>query len=615
MLLLPAIHMRLNDRPGSIRSLRSSILSSFPLSTLTRMRLFHALGEILLLKTSAEQYPPLDGKMRSQKVEGDSFVPTTLLDEALLCSFGAENLSFSPTHTLASPSPMSLQLAIRKEITLSFAHQRRFSPIVSLFERHIPYDHDDHSGAWFLFGLSLYSSSLFRQSLFAFQQCFLRDPNDYRANIWGAKICVNHLPHLFQEGISMSRAAIAILLGKSPHTMRSESKVFHRSYLSSLSKAYHLLGLSYYLSSRQENSTKEKREAHLLALEALHNAYDCCPYDADVLFHLSLQYAEIRDLTRSTYFLQLSLRISKSSPSSWVLMVLVLSAQQLIEKAMDVCTLGLSLFPEEILLLLLQSKLNHTRSRDDDSLSCLQKAMELLRRQEDTKEDAPVTEDLDIRSADDGFKDGGVQATAESKKGWGRKMTTYEGTPTLELGMDFQLGKLFSAPNHGFELLNLPESIDKPKELKVKLWMLAAEIYFEAKDFANTKYCLSEAHKVCPYAPDVLAFEVLLQSRDGQARESVVEGYRRILLLHPESTHAKLNLASLYCESADVFAAENLLTSLVRRDPTNHKAWYLLGSLFSHQKDIPRAAECFSTSLQLERTNPIFPFSSLNIFV
>ncbi len=616
MLLLPSVYFRLNDRPGSIRALRSSILSGFPNTPWNRLRLFHALAEILLLKTSAEQYPPLDMKMRSQKADSfDGFIPTNLLDESLLCSFVAESLSFSPNLNLPLPLPLTaIQLTLRKEITLSFAHQRNFPPIVSIYEKHIPFDHSDQSSAWFLFGLALYSSNQFKESLFAFQQCNLRNPNDFQANIWGAKICVNHLPHLFQEGISMARSAVTILLDKITHVERKDSKYFQRSYLSFLSKAYHLLGLSYYLSSRQENSTKEKREAHLLALEALHNAYDCHPFDSEILFHLSLQYAEIRDLARSSSFLQQSLRISKAHSPSWILLVLVLSAQQLIEKAIEVCDMGISFFPEEIIFLLLKVKLYQSRGKYGESLSYLRKAMELLRRQEDSKEEAPLTEDLDIRSADDGFKEGGAQA-GEGKKSRVRKMTSYEGPPTLELGLDVQLGKFFSTPNHGFELLNLQDYVDKSKELKVNLWKFAAEIYFEASELASAKYCLTEAHKVCPHAPDVLAFEVLLKWREGQPTDLVVEAYRRILLLHPENVDAKLNLAHLLFETADFVAAENLLTSLVRRDPTNYRAWFLLGSLFSQRKDIQHAAECFSTSLQLEATTPILPFSTLNIFV
>jgi cytochrome c-type biogenesis protein CcmH/NrfG len=75
-----------------------------------------------------------------------------------------------------------------------------------------------------------------------------------------------------------------------------------------------------------------------------------------------------------------------------------------------------------------------------------------------------------------------------------------------------------------------------------------------------------------------------------------------------------LRMAYLYqYEHKDTKSAERLLTSIVRRNPTNHAAWYQLGVILQEQGLHERAAECLSAALVLEDTSPILPFTLLPI--
>lgn len=63
----------------------------------------------------------------------------------------------------------------------------------------------------------------------------------------------------------------------------------------------------------------------------------------------------------------------------------------------------------------------------------------------------------------------------------------------------------------------------------------------------------------------------------------------------------------------DTQSAERLLTSIVRRNPANHNAWFQLGTILQERNQDEQAAECLATALALEDTSPILPFSILPI--
>jgi tetratricopeptide (TPR) repeat protein len=592
---VPFLYLESGDVPSCIRIFRSCLLSSFPFTHQTRQSLFLGLAQVLLYKACDEQYPPMDTKLRKQS---DAYIPTNLTDEAILSLLATEGL-------LSSGGNQKQTKDVIFGLTLAYAQQANFLPIANLYEKTLPsLPQWRHGTPWLIYAISLIQANQAKDALFAYQQCIDHDPDDPMPYLFAVKVIVNSLPTSFELGIHLARSAIGILLRKVTEPKGQITPP--RQNL--IAKAYHLLGLCYYHAALHENSTKQKSEAQLLALESLHRAHQISCHDATILLHLALQYAEIRDLKKSLRFILTALRITKHNDQLWVLFVLVLSAQQFHDKAMDACDAALVHFPDHLVLLHLKAKLYQVRNDPNRALSCLLQAMTVFRQQADTSSE--TCDDVsDVRSADDGFTREAPPQQEVKKKN--RKMTAYDGGDG-PIG-DTALVRFFATPNCGFELLGLSAFFDDKKRKKTQFWLDAVAFYLHCQDSANAQSCLREAHKVCPYHPDVMFYKAKFAEMEGKGFNELVRLFDLVLLVDSNHTETKMSLASLYLAQGNRAVAENHLTSVVRHAPTCHKAWAMLGTLFLHSKDVQRASECFATALQLEATAPVRPFSTVNV--
>eukprot|EP00008_Paramoeba_atlantica_P014836 CAMPEP_0201478876 /NCGR_PEP_ID=MMETSP0151_2-20130828/3639_1 /ASSEMBLY_ACC=CAM_ASM_000257 /TAXON_ID=200890 /ORGANISM="Paramoeba atlantica, Strain 621/1 / CCAP 1560/9" /LENGTH=817 /DNA_ID=CAMNT_0047860115 /DNA_START=18 /DNA_END=2471 /DNA_ORIENTATION=- len=637
LLRLPAVHLQQGDVPKTIRAFRSGLLSGLPLSDSARIRLLSGLAEVFLFKTCREQYPPLDRKKVQQQQNRQEkgsppvdFYPHNLFDEAILCLVISEQLS-SVSHTFHhdKKKEKSLDHHRTKGLTVAYAQSsaNNFSPVANVLKKELAHNPEDPASSWFLYGMSLSSSGKHSESLFAFKQCTVQQPHDPLPLLMAAKTCVNHLPDCFQEAISFSRSAITLLEQRVKLIQKEEDKknalVEGGISRGHLSKGYHLLGLGYYLSSVQEKSTKHKREAQLLALEALHHAHDITPNDPVVLLHLGLQYSEIRDLTKASSSVRQSLQLNPHCDQGWVLLSLVLSAQQLFDKAVESCDVGLRHFPRHVTLLHLKAKICQAQGNHESALELIRQGMEILKEQsEEVSPDTP--QDLDVRSSEEMFPPSKEISNPPHPGGGGGSSLIQEGgggkkkrrLTNLEIGTLDEPAiptKFFVNRERGFDLLTLDkQQSSNPNRLKkLRFWIDAARIFLEVNDQGGAANCAAEAHKTCPCSPDVLALEAKLEESQNLSQPQVLELYHRVLQIDPNHCEVQAEVARIHHSAGELVLAENQLTGIVRRNPTWHTAWFLLGNLFLERNEPDRATECFSAALQLQATCPVLPFSTV----
>uniref|UniRef100_A0A7S4L7B5 Tetratricopeptide repeat-containing protein n=1 Tax=Paramoeba aestuarina TaxID=180227 RepID=A0A7S4L7B5_9EUKA len=572
-----------------------------------------------------------------------------MYEEGVLCSVMAESLLFSrpldehkakqfksmgKTLTIAysqllcppSSSSSSTSFSRSRSSSSSGSHSSpsASSPTPQILQRQIIHSND--AAAWFSYGLSLTANGEHHLSLFAFRQSAQQSPEDPLPYLMAAKVCVNHLPSQCQEAVSLSRTAIRLLQGKKGGNRGGEASsvglVGGACLQSLIGKGFEVLGVAYMLCSSSVNSTKEKKDAQLSALDALHNAHELRENDPDVLLSLGLQYAEIRDLDNALRYVRDALKITKKRQETWVLLALILSAKQLYDKAEEVCDVGLKHHPKHVGLLHIKAKLAQTQEEYETALAGLKMAMQAVREMEEKSEKQEIDPALDVRSAEDGFaRDVNSNPHGEFKKK-SRKLTTLD-TSSFDITAEPNLSfKFLSKTKRGFELLDLESEVDEGTKRKVDFWVDATEVFLACEDWEGAKVSIKEAQKACPYSPDALACAARVKQlapgeREGgeKGEEEVRKMFDRVLRIDDHHAKAKIWLAELCRNAGEDVLAENHLTGVVRKDPTAHTAWSLLGALFMDKGQAERAAECFTTAMQLEATSPVLPFRSVRIHV
>jgi tetratricopeptide (TPR) repeat protein len=88
-------------------------------------------------------------------------------------------------------------------------------------------------------------------------------------------------------------------------------------------------------------SHDERKDAQKKALDALQKAYELDSHDYLIAFHLSLQYAEVRDVTKALQFIKTSLTLNPNHSESWNLLALLLSSQKHYADALVTINTGL----------------------------------------------------------------------------------------------------------------------------------------------------------------------------------------------------------------------------------------------------------------------------------
>lgn len=141
-----------------------------------------------------------------------------------------------------------------------------------------------------------------------------------------AKVCVNHL----QEW------SMAVEFAQQVLTMDPIYKA----------PADHILGVAHskmatkgfaFISFTTASSQAEKKELSTKAVQFLESAVNGDPKDYLSTFHLALQLALIRDVTKATFYVKKAIALNRSFGPSWQLLALLLSSESQFRDAIQTC--------------------------------------------------------------------------------------------------------------------------------------------------------------------------------------------------------------------------------------------------------------------------------------
>ncbi|CAN0914020.1 Protein NPG1 [Linum grandiflorum] len=529
--LLPELWKQAGYYPEAISAYRRALLSQWSLENDCCARIQKAFA-VFLLHSGVEASPP---SLASQ-VEG-SYVPKHNLEEAVLlllilvrkCCLGKTKWDPSVMEHLSFALSMCSQTSVLgkelEETMPGVLHRAERWNILALC----------YSGA----GQHKAALNLLRKSLHKHER-----PDDLKALLLAAKICTED-SYLAEEGVEYAKRALEKAQDSDEHLK---------------SVAVHMLGLCLAKQAKLSSSDFERTRLQSEALKSLEAALGLDPSNLDIIFDLSVQYAEQRNLSVALrYGKQYIDATGGSVLKGWRLLVLILSAQQRFSEAAVVT----------------DAALDETAKWEQGPLLRLKAKLKVAQR-----------------------------LPAEA-------VETYR-----------YLLALIQAQKKAFGAIISVSQAEDDKVNEYEVWHGLADLYSSLSQWKDAEVCLDKARELKKYSPELLHCQGKIYNLQNRSAMHAARGeFRDALcsyvcghLMEPNHVPGIILVASLITKSsseASLPVARSILSDALKLEPANRKAWYHLATVHRDDGRTADAADCFQAASMLEESDPIESFSSV----
>lgn len=525
------------------------------------------IASLLLFHFSPATYAP--PKVSSHSAA--AFSPSHLNEEANLVSLlsKAATDSWNPSRTTPGPSPavtFDLLFLSLTEVGLS-------AQVVKILEDGMRFA-CDLPHIWLQFALVLVSSGRNDQALAVFHECISLAPGDPLTLCTAARFALDKVG---RPDLCLKWAQMAVRVS-SDHFLQPRVEF--------------LLGRGYTVLAEQESSSQKRGELHKQGIKHLKAAASLDKQNVEYAFHFALRKAESRDLSSASAEVKRALTLNAGHTSCLHLLSLILSAQKRYSEALQVCSFALQKQPENFGLLECKTKLEVIAVGTHQALKTCKHALQLWQKQfsnEVTGLIGMVTQDLQSLSD--------MPLSAFEHRSIDEK---------VELDADIAS----DAGSSHFSLGTAQKPTNQPNLLQARIWCTIAEVFMSGGKVSDANSCVREAQYLGPYLSSVLTTHgrvLEMENRSDQAMKL----YYNSLSLQPGNPTALTLLGRLLHRMGRDVEAEKYLREATCVDQLNHEAWYWLGEVFSRQGQHERSSDCFKTSLDLESTTPVQPFSAV----
>jgi len=438
---------------------------------------------------------------------------------------------------------------------------------------------------WFQFGLSLISAGKYDRALLVLKQCHQLRPEDSLVCLYAAKLCFNNL-HKFDEGIKFAKTVVA---------MGDEKELSSRGYLA--------LGMGYSLLASEACLRGERQQLQKQAIDALQKGHNLDPDDSEVLFHLALNQALMRQMTKALKNIRNALKMDMNQSFFLHLLALVLSSQKKFVEALEVCDAALMEFPDDFSLLLTKVKLEQTGVGGDQALITCKRLLETWK----LVYESELSGSSELQRAGSGLLDKVITDTRSLKQipltEFSSDKDSADGAGSIAASLRLEQALSDEAASTSVKL-----SVPAVLALQAKLWLAIADVYISMEKDAEAHACVQEAHLIFPLSPDVLyqrgrIFEV--RGNLANAKNS----FDNAVSINPSHVPSIQRLGAVYHKLGNLVMAEKVLREAINIDPTAFEAWHVLGVVLEAQNEHEAASECLMTAIDLEATHPIVPFT------
>ncbi|KAK4281319.1 hypothetical protein QN277_012832 [Acacia crassicarpa] len=524
--LLPELWKLADSAREAIVSYRRALLHRWNLDAETTAKIQKEFV-IFLLYSGGEASPP---NLRSQM--DSSFVPRNNIEEAILLlmillrKFTLNRIEWDPSIL----DHLSFALSVSGDLT-SLANQLKelLPGIVSRRERYFTL-----ALCYFGAGKELMALDLLRKVLSSNE-----DPKHIPALLMASKICSNN-HSLAGEGVSFASRVL-------------ESSDDRCDKLESV--ANFLLGVSHSANTKLAIADSERFERQSEALRALETAGKMTQMrDHNVLYHLSLEYAEQRKLDSALHCAKCLLKLEAgSNVKGWLLLGRILSAQKRFSDAESI----------------INAALDQTGKWDQGDLLRTKAKLQIAQGQ--------------LR----------------------RAIETYT-----------QLLAVFQVQKKTFGSLKklYKENRDHSRNLEVEVWHDLACVYISLSQWHDAEMCLSKSKAIKLYSASRCHITGTLHEAKGLYKEAL-KAFGDALNIDPNYVPSLISSALVlrrcsFSKEANAVMRSFLMDAL-RHDRLNDGAWYNLGLVHRDEgtvSSLTEAAECFEAAHFLEETSPVEPF-------
>ena len=430
---------------------------------------------------------------------------------------------------------------------------------------------------WFQFGLSLVASGKNLQALAVFKESINLSPQDPLILCTAAKFA---LEKSVKPDLCIEWASKASEVGKD-HFLQP--------------RAQFLIGRGYSTLSERELSAEKRGVLFKKGLEHLKRAAELDPKNIDYSFYLALQYAESRELQKGKEQIQHSLSLNAGHTSCLHLLALIYSAEKQYLEALQICEFALQKQPENFGILECKIKLEVITAGTNQAFKTCRHALKLWQKlfsEESTGLLGAIMQD-------------GISLSDLQLAGFQR-----EGQDPFNVATSVTPDFASDAGSSHFSINTSQTTPNQPNILQARIWCTIAEVFLLANKTADAISCIREAQYLAPYLSSVfICYGRVMASEKNY--DQALEQFRSALVLQPVNPSALTLIGQILHLSARSVEAEKYLREATSIDRLHHEAWYWLGQVFSAQGLHELSSDCFKTSLDLERTTPVQPFSAV----
>ena len=561
----PILALKMNSRIRALNIYRT-VLQSKDDDVLhdARMMCATSLASLLLFHSSPASYDP--PKVSSHSL---SFSPRQLQEEAMLVLQLANAIANTWTVSKANPAPSPAVILDITMLTLTDIQLR--AQIVQLLEEGLQFA-CDLPHIWLQFALALVANGQNEQALAVYHECVSLSPEDPLILTAAAQFAVDKAMNP-QLCVKWATKALEVASG---HFLEPRVEF--------------LLGRGYTTQAQMELSSLKRGELHKEGVEHLKRAAALDTKNIDYAFHLALQLAVSREFTLAMDEVQRALGLNAGHTSCLHLLTLILTAQKKHVEALKVCDFALQKQPENFGLLECKAKLEVVIVGSHQALKTCKHALNLWQTlfSEDTSgligivtQDQISLSELNLTSYERAAVHDGLSPDIASDTGSSHFSLNTSHTPT-----------------------------NQPNLLQARIWCTIAEVFVSAQKIPDAISCVREAQYLAPHLSSVLITHGRVLEAEGNPNLAL-EQYRNSISLQPGNPTALTLIGQLLHQQGRHAEAEKYLREATTVDQLNHEAWYWLGEVFAKQGEEEYSVNCFKTSLDLEQTTPIQPFTAV----
>lgn len=530
--------------------------------------------------------------LKPQMYNGESlFFPRNETEESLLLLLLEEAMVSKDAELSQAPerSTARQQTVIDSEnaydlLTVALVRRAQYGMLAECFDRGMKVAFEEFH-LWFQFGLSLISAGKYHRALMVLKQCHQLRPEDSLVCLYAAKLCFNSL-HMIDEGIKFAKKVIA---------KGDEKELSSRGYLA--------LGIGYSLQASEACLRGERQQLQKQAIDALQKGHNLDPDDSEVLFHLALNHALMRQMTKALKNIRNALKMNMNQSFFLHLLALILSSQKKFVEALEVCDAALMEFPDDFSFLLTKVKLEQACLGGEQALITCKRLLETWKR----VYESDLSGSTELQRAGSGLLDKVITDSRSLKQIPLTELTSEkdsdDGASSIAASVRLEQALSDEAASTSVRL-----SVPAVLALQAKLWLAIADVYVAMEKDTEASACVQEAHLIFPFSSDVL----FQRGRIFELKENLTEAkncFDNAISINPSHVASIQHLGAVYHKLGNLVMAEKVLREAINIDPTAFEAWHLLGVVMEAQDEHEAASECLMTAIDLEATHPIVPLT------